>query len=812
MARPYSHTLEAAFGSNPDDAISAQVWTDITPWLDVQAGVQITRGRPDEFGQIVPSQMSLTLDNSDGRFTPNRAGSPYYPNVTTGKRIRYGVLWPGNGKQLYSATTLNGTLTTPGDVSFETLSSYGWGADLAGAPTINRSTVQAFHGAASMILTWGTGSARAYRYLRGLIPGWTYTASLYVWAPTGSPNPSLSVSGGAATSTATKNAWTRLTRTFVPVSGAVPFLEVTATGVAGQICYVDAVQVEEGGSASVFEPTGGSFAWRFTGDVDEWPLSWVGGPAIKAQTLLTATDRLKKLGNIGEFRSFLDEDVLDDFPIAYYPLTEPEASVTAGDVSGHTQAPLKLQQVGSGGVVNFGIESIDPIIVSPTFYKDSETAVQFLPASFGNGMYLTAALDRPYGGGSAVGAGATIVCYPAEGNPPLTTGAAAALLSADGSFLSLEKDGGGLMQATFFDATSGATFRTASAGVMGFNAEQWAAVLEITAGGIKLRVYRNAAQQGADVAVTIASGVLPAWSRVSVGGRGKTIARFNLSHVQFYDAPLVTNVLVVQWYAGMQGRGFPAGTEDTTFRLKKLLQFRGLFGGSAAVPITVQGTDTVLIGPQEVQGSPLAAIQLVVDTEDGVFFLGGGGLAVWQKRDYRFNAVPAITLAAERLDPRQVTFRGDDFGLANDVTASRSDGATARYINAASVAVYGSRKASIQALSFSDSDLTSLAVRLANTLGTQQNRMTGVRIGLLNDPASIPAALALDIGSKIALTGLPGQAPAAAKELFIEGWTEVISEADWSMTFNTSPAEAWNVWQLGVAGRSELGSTTILGY
>jgi hypothetical protein len=135
-----------------------------------------------------------------------------------------------------------------------------------------------------------------------------------------------------------------------------------------------------------------------------------------------------------------------------------------------------------------------------------------------------------------------------------------------------------------------------------------------------------------------------------------------------------------------------------------------------------------------------------------------------------------------------------------------------RAVNTASRAAYGRRKGSLDTLGEDVPSLYSSAARLAYGFGTARNRITGVRVSLLNQPALIAAALNLEIGEKITLTSLPSQAPASSEDLFVEGYSETVSEDDWSLTLNTSQADPWNVWQLGVAGHSELGSTTVLAY
>ncbi len=83
-----THKVEIAFATDPDAV--TPTWTDVTAYVWAAAGGQIaiTRGRTDQTSQITPSQLSLTLDNHDGRFTAGYTSGAYYPNVVLGKRIR----------------------------------------------------------------------------------------------------------------------------------------------------------------------------------------------------------------------------------------------------------------------------------------------------------------------------------------------------------------------------------------------------------------------------------------------------------------------------------------------------------------------------------------------------------------------------------------------------------------------------------------------------------------------------------------------------------------------------------------------------
>lgn len=87
MTFPITYTVKmdftgTAFGSSP-------TWTDVTGYvLPFKKAPQVSDGRQDESSDVNPGQLTLTLDNRDSRFTPGHSGSPYYPHVKAGVRVR----------------------------------------------------------------------------------------------------------------------------------------------------------------------------------------------------------------------------------------------------------------------------------------------------------------------------------------------------------------------------------------------------------------------------------------------------------------------------------------------------------------------------------------------------------------------------------------------------------------------------------------------------------------------------------------------------------------------------------------------------
>lgn len=787
--------LEVGFGSAPDDPISSTVWTDIAAWQEGK--VKIRRGRGDEQAELQPGSMSLLLDNSDGRFTAGRAGSPYWPNVKTGKRIRFGVMWPGGGKNYAE----NPTTDNAGH-------SQSWAAGGSVPPTLSiTSEVAPQVGTHALKIVWGTGGVlpQANINIRGLVVGKTYTVSAYLRVPSGgSPAALLAVGGGpTGASTTVTDAWQRRTVTFTATANTHNVQVWPASApTSGQVARVNALQVEDGPAATTFENTPGLFSWQFTGDVGQWPTAWQGPAGRLAYCEVSATDRFARLGETGEFRTFLEEDILDDDPVAYYPMADPEGSATAGGVSANSEPALTQAAIGAGGgSITFGGEAGVPT-ASPL------TSVVFAPASAINGRYLTAPLPAATPAGTA-----SIAAFVATTDTAATHKPIAALVDAAGNRLALYIDGvANHLFASTYDAVAGIA-RSIDSGLTINQGVAWfvSATLE-TPGGTQqtLRLFVNGVENNNrnDTYTSLFS-----FTNANVGTVRKSDPVVNglfvgsLSHVAFYGYTVPGSVFASQWFTAFQGLG-GSNTHSRTQRLADFLNLGTVFYTSYNNVFNPRPA-----GKQEIAGNPVDAFRAVERTEDGLLYLAGDGNIVLQLRNGLYNLTPAATVDAALLDPDALAFRGDDFGIVNDVTARRLDGAQVRAVNQASVADHGRRKASLDLVSGSDEDVASVAWWRANSRGTQYNRITGLRLNLLGDSATIAAVLPACDGRrwKLRITGLPTtQAPAGQVDVIVEGWDATIADDEWTMEFNTSPAEMFDVWQLGVPGHSELGTTTRL--
>jgi hypothetical protein len=67
-------------------------WVDISARVRQTSDVAITRGRPDEASTADASVCTLTLDNTDGRFSPRNPNSPYFGQLARNTPLRVGLV------------------------------------------------------------------------------------------------------------------------------------------------------------------------------------------------------------------------------------------------------------------------------------------------------------------------------------------------------------------------------------------------------------------------------------------------------------------------------------------------------------------------------------------------------------------------------------------------------------------------------------------------------------------------------------------------------------------------------------------------
>lgn len=764
-----SPIVEIAFGTAP--LATTPVWTDVTRYVHTDAEITIDRGRSDELNTIQPGTCTLTLDNTDARFTPTNPASPYYPNIKKGRRLRVRVV---HVESNYAQNP-----------SFEGPSIHAW--DGTGA-AIGSTTTRAHHGTRSGVITWrAVAGENVATTLYGLEVDQVYTASAWVWVPAGGVPVQLGVAGrGTGAASSVTGAWEQITHTWV-ATDTVHVLRFTPLGAPAvdQLCWVDEIMAGDGPAPVPYSPTGAYISERYDGYVNRWPVTWPGGGRV-ATTTITCTDIFKRLGQ-SELRSMLEEEVLRHGPAAYYPLAESGSETTsAGDAAARGAGPLGQVQAGSGGTLALG-QGTGP-------GADGLSAPAFTPADAGNGLYLTADLGTAYEADSS----RQVITAEAWFNTLDTGRVILALRSFDAVFRLVMRLQAGTGKLQIDSTYAGSSIVT---------------VVETgnLADGATHHVAYNEYDRSVHVdGVDRDAGFVQTMYRIrylDVGGTaGAGMWAGSISHVTV-ALGWVTNAAFIRDRHTAGRTGFAGDDADT--RVERIAKYAGL-------PFTYVQSSGTLFGPIASQGagrkSPLALMQEVADTESAVLVAGRAGGLQLQARDVRYQPTPLVTLDAADLDGPPA-YADDDQYLANEVRATRPGGAVQTFTAPASQADYGRYVATLSLLKTTDAGVHDAAQWHLWRYRDPAPRLRSLPVEAYTlDTATYRALLAVDVSSALAVTGLPDQAPAAAATVTAEGYTETIGRLRHRFDFHTSPADVDQGWILDDPTWSILDSTTVLTY
>lgn len=316
----------AAFGQSPvgfDPTVAT--WTDISPDVLHESGVQVTRGRADESSNVEAAQLAFTLKNESGAYTPGFQGGANWPNVVRGLPVKidfFGLNYLEN-PDIEAGTT-------------------GWGPTAFGwdTATLAQSATYAHGGTNSLRVTFPasvTGTAGAIQVVYGLVPGQVYTFSAYVRSDTGNPDFAAvcyGVTGGSTVTT--KNAFTRCTVTFTATTDFHFVGVVNASAyTAGKLFYIDDCQLEAGSAATTFTTDGNGAHSRAVCFVDEFDVQWPGLSRSWSTVGVTASGVMRRLAQTSPLRSTLSQELLALNPLWYYPCDDPSGAASLADISGN---------------------------------------------------------------------------------------------------------------------------------------------------------------------------------------------------------------------------------------------------------------------------------------------------------------------------------------------------------------------------------------------------------------------------------------------------------------------------------------------
>lgn len=827
-------TVEVAFNAGYTTAAASRTWTDVTSY--VEGPISIDRGRQNEQSDVTASTCSVTLDNTDGRFTPEYAAGAYYPNVKKSRPIRvrtsplvlcfdsFGVadsavaVWDGPSGP--GRTTQTGGLTWTGQVQ-------DWGVSSTKAymsGTGGTVVVDVGQSDVTVECTYTTGATLT---LSGLACRFVDDSNrIRVLSDTGGGGRWLlqKVIAGATTNVATGGVAAVSTSYALKVVLSGSSVEVfvngvsTLSGTISDAAVLSATKFGLGAASSStdyrwddFQVTGK--AAQFLGYVDEWPVSWPGGSDAMSLVTVSATSRQARLGRSLPLRSVVEEEYLDDAPVLYWPLGEPTGATEAGNIAAGRAERLVATQLGSGGTLTFGAGT------GPG--TDDLTAPVFTPVDASNGLWLKTTASQPLWtlGDKHVEVECFFSTTESGRSMPLVRLGDGLTGSADTILLYVDQATGKVIGAIGTGAGGGAVVSAQSASsVRDGNVHH--AMLRVSMSGTNASITLitdGATATGGPTGWPLTSGgaaYIPNFTYIDVGG-GHTASGYGLfsggiSHVAIHSQP-TTNTADARFVAHRDAGSTGFSGEASGARIARYARYAGI---PTAEISTETGLSTSIAHRDTTGQQAIAMMQDVARTEDGVVFDGKDGTLTFHARSHRYGAVSAFTLDCSAGDVQAgLSPVLDDQGVLNDVTASREGGTTARSVSQASIDEIGLYRDSLDLMTTSDAEVQNRADWEVNRRATPRVKMTSITADLrTTSDAQAALLLAADIGTRFTVSNLPSQAPAASMDFFIEGIPMEISDNSFLVTFNTSAAVLSAVWILDSATNSQLDSTTVLAY
>ncbi len=796
-----AYTVECQFGS----FFGVPTWVDLTH--RVNNTLTINRGRDNEFGTVRSGQFIVALDNDDGALTPNNASSPYYPYVVRGTPIRV------TASTIDKNYVENPGLTTTINpwVTFDPVNSLTLAVPtVAGGPDPGTYAGKIVHSTQSN--PFGAGAKIT---ARGFIIGREYTASCYVKSDANKPTQILifgSTLGGASSGTD----WQRITATFTATSGTHDLAITTGTTTSGQVVWFDAFQIEEGSTATTYDPLGAYTSRRFTGSVYEWGLSWDNGSYGTMQ--ISANDSFRRAGQKGELRSFLIEESLLDSPNAFLPLNEGSGATLAGNIGSLASSGVIMQR-GGGGTYDFGSGTGPP--------ADGSSALVLTPASSTSGYFIrvpiftfSTALSFECWINSTI-ASSTIADLSQSFVGDAYAGQQQTLSIDAAKKLQFKSDGAALTVTSPLVVADGQTHHVA------FVYEQTGTIHKAT-------IYVDGSQ--------VATGNIAfAWALINqkwlqIGGAFKLpLFTGTINNVGVYDHVLTADRISAHFHAGWDG--FQGERSDQRVsRFASYLNLNSLtpelrpgfwflgnstFGalGSTTIladsDLDLQKGKAVVYGQAEGGSSALEQMLAVGVTEGGIIYTLRNGRLALLNRAHRYNRPKGMTLdASVEAIGSGIEIALDDENFANEITGELLDGSRIRVIDPVSVDALGSYGESVSLLTPSAEDAYQAATWMLANRNTIKPRAKQITVSVYDLPETYYRQLMdMDISTSFSIIGLPSPpAPTASLDLFVEGYVERANPDSVIFEINASPADNYDVWKLGDNIFGILGTSTRLAW
>ncbi|KAB1925152.1 hypothetical protein F8280_12135 [Micromonospora noduli] len=732
-------------------------WVDITE--DVRGAVTITRGHTSEGNQADPGRCSLRLDNRSGDYSPrNPAGQWYgYLGRNTPLRVtRAGPLVTEDFEDTSYAVSISGTWAR--DNSRSQSGSWSFRSANIGDDQTSDAVVTVPAGATSMSLWWWTDSEEDFDYLHVLLDGDEFF-----------------VASGQS------------------VSWAQETFDVTGISTV-TFRYVKDGSASDGADAVWIDSlTFGST--RFYGEVPAWPPSWSLDGADRYVDV-EAAGILRRLGQgTAPAKSALRRTIEASGPLLYWPVEDGVASgQVASAIGGHP--PLALDASTEFKAVEDFQDPFDTIRFGTSALADLST---------GGVMSQTAPLPATIETATATG---WTVCVAGGGFDP-------ANISGDVDLLEWDTPGGTYVkwrlrylssttrvQVLGYDSAGTQLLLLEKIGVNLDFGQRMVSAYPSGGGGVTIDLNETASDVPDETATYAATlGGISGGIRVNRSGATST-EPMPVGHIAVWatNAPPPQLISADDSYGQLVYSAWASWFNETaTDRMARLC-------AEENVPLSLETVDADSV--QRMGWQPVGTFGKLLDesvqADGGYLYESRDALGLtYRHRTSLYNQTPVSIAYTGQLSPPFEPVDDAD-SVRNDVTVSRTNGSSARVVKETGplaavvppdgVGVY---QTSVELNLADDTALADIAGWQVHLGTVDEPRYPALSVqlaapGWQADPAGIAALLGVDTGDVLDVTGVPEWAAGEVRTL-ATGYTEVISEYLWLITFAGAPASPWDV-------------------
>ncbi len=772
-------------------------YVNLTPRLRQQSS--INRGKQYELDQVRSAEASATFENLDGALDPTNTAGPYAGYIQPYQPWRRRMMWPPSRNILSQVMATGGDL---GGYPLGTINSGENGPDIfSGTDSTGGAfvaTASAWQGGTAIQCSvpdgTASGEAVVYTLQPGVIPGVTYTGSIWVRNITAST--SVQVCGYLAWTTAsgTKTytysptvtlagggAWAQLTVTgAAPSTAATIHHGVQTAAAVSATCSMqaDGWQLEAAGAASAWTCPG---VWNFllSGNTETWESDWDMGGTYGTISA-TGVDALALISQV-QLTDPLTQEITSNNPRFLYTLADPAGSGSAADSTGN-YPPIysSYGKYGPGSLV-FGTAITAASGASGEYIGSDGTVMTISNPSPGTGTLAVASSFLSLSSAGINGpANPTVawsrMCafrYTAGANPTSFACMWSGFDQANGvgSVLHWFVNSSGFFYLQI-QGPSGAGFGFVPVSGIAVADGNWHLVIlacNPVASSLTVSVDGTAASYTvttSDMPTGLVSDNFGALCNSVVGGTA-----FNWKGDFSYVAEFPTALSSTQMANIYEAWRSACAGESSDQRYARILRYSGYTGNT-----NLQSGLTTNMGPAtDLAGTDgLSALQSVADTENGQHFVAANGTVTFQARSARYNAlVPTYTFgentAAGEIPYETCVMPLDPTHIGNIVQVTQTSSNqifTAQ--DTISQGDYFPRTLTRTINSASTLECQAAAYYLLSRYKQPAQRISELTLHPSANPAIWPVCLALELGMRITVNRRPPFAPMISIPCFVE--------------------------------------------